>query len=956
MFNLDLTDEQYEARQKEFEAFKDTKTKEPSGSDVKKEYTVGCFQESDWQFIHAELMKDGSLEDNIPTNKCDCINDCLQSPVRGTYLLTDTEASELRANSKVDYVQINQVAYPGTYAINPDELTNSRTYRYASTVKNQQDVDDPYNTINTQPVGQTGGTGLPAADKLNRCTSQLYRHTQKRNPWVVLGNPQTIIDDRLYKTGTGKDIDLIVCDDHCWFGHMEFQNPSRISNIKQEDGAASTGVTAPSDYVGGNVLGSGFSSSSTNGSCDVLDVILEAPYYIDPAWFEASAGTRLTTRWDGTTVPVESVARDWWSNASQRSSQFAAAGTVPSSAVSSYTRTNSNGTLTDPGSPSPTSTWYSHGTPCASQAYGRSYGWAYNANKWYINLYGDGGVMFESCFDIVKIFHQNKPNRSSDNTKNPTITSNSWGRRFSSGQESQSTGYYYYRPATTDGTTSGTQYTSWTVNGNTDGSGGTAPRFMTNRISGGYQIQYTPVSGATFTAYNEMNAAGVFFVCAAGNHNQKMVKSTHPDYNNYVSPSNNTALSATQFTYSSDGLNYIKTINRGGFPQAFNEAIVVGALDNIFNSGKEQKANYSSMGDLVTLWATSGGFDPSAGSVNLSNAASKISMNNNSGYLARYDSTYEISSTQSYQSDDRGFNGTSSATPIACGLLATKLETNRNWSYSDIISWLNGLGTQDTSDFYYGSDTATSNSTDWSDKRSLQGGNGLVIYDGETESPSSTQAFRTLSLDVDGDVNVSGAATVLGAATVGGTLNVGGDITATSGSNQVVFQVGDGSLEITRSTGDAYIDFKTSTGEDYDARIAQDGTNAGLVITGDLSVSGTLSGGNGAGAILRWTLGANGSSDYTFTGPGGLSGTADPKLYLARGHTYEFVNNSGGSHPFQIQDSGGSPYNTGVTNNGASSGTITFSVPFSAPNTLQYKCTSHSSMGNTIIVYPDLSP
>ena len=47
----------------------------------------------------------------------------------------------------------------------------------------------------------------------------------------------------------------------------------------------------------------------------------------------------------------------------------------------------------------------------------------------------------------------------------------------------------------------------------------------------------------------------------------------------------------------------------------------------------------------------------------------------------------------------------------------------------------------------------------------------------------------------------------------GTTLNVGGDITATSGSNQVIFQAGDGSLEITRSTGDAYIDFKTSTGD-----------------------------------------------------------------------------------------------------------------------------------------------
>ena len=108
--NIDYTLEEYNQRKKEFETQKDTLPKEPLG-DVKKEYSVGCFQKSDWEFIHAELKKDGSLEDNIPTDKCECINDCLQSDVRGIYLLTDTEATELRANPKVDYVNINADAY-----------------------------------------------------------------------------------------------------------------------------------------------------------------------------------------------------------------------------------------------------------------------------------------------------------------------------------------------------------------------------------------------------------------------------------------------------------------------------------------------------------------------------------------------------------------------------------------------------------------------------------------------------------------------------------------------------------------------------------------------------------------------------------------------------------------------------------------------------------------------------
>ena len=116
-------------------------------------------------------------------------------------------------------------------------------------------------------------------------------------------------------------------------------------------------------------------------------------------------------------------------------------------------------------------------------------------------------------------------------------------------------------------------------------------------------------------------------------------------------------------------------------------------------------------------------------------------------------------------------------------------------------------------------------------------------------------------------------------------------------------------------------------------------------------------GGNGKFVSGKWTVTANGSSAYLFDGPGGLDASDDnPTIYLARGQTYEFVNNSGGSHPFQIRVSnGGSAYNVGVTNNTASSGTIKFEVPFAAPNTLVYQCTSHSGMVGNIVVYPSTS-
>ena len=162
------------------------------------------------------------------------------------------------------------------------------------------------------------------------------------------------------------------------------------------------------------------------------------------------------------------------------------------------------------------------------------------------------------------------------------------------------------------------------------------------------------------------------------------------------------------------------------------------------------------MGDIVTCWATSGGLILGQRSAYLTNAASKLSQPNSQAYHARYDSTYTVGSTQSLTCDDKGFNGTSSACPIACGLIATKLETNRDWTFSDIESWLNGLGTQSQQDFYYGVESTTENDTTWTDNRSLQGGSALVIYDG----PTTGGGLSDVSVEISGDLTFSGAFTL----------------------------------------------------------------------------------------------------------------------------------------------------------------------------------------------------
>ena len=133
--------------------------------------------------------------------------------------------------------------------------------------------------------------------------------------------------------------------------------------------------------------------------------------------------------------------------------------------------------------------------------------------------------------------------------------------------------------------------------------------------------------------------------------------------------------------------------------------------------------------------------------------------------------------------------------------------------------------------------------------------------------------------------------------------------------------------------------------------------------TGNINVTGTITAtsfsgdgsaltGAGTTTTAEWTLGADGSSHYTFTGPGVTAGATDPTIYLTRGQTYKFKNRSGG-HPFRIQyefqNTGGTAYNDGIVNNAAGNGTdLYWEVRNDTPDTLYYQCTSHTNMSGRI--------
>ena len=102
--------------------------------------------------------------------------------------------------------------------------------------------------------------------------------------------------------------------------------------------------------------------------------------------------------------------------------------------------------------------------------------------------------------------------------------------------------------------------------------------------------------------------------------------------------------------------------------------------------------------------------------------------------------------------------------------------------------------------------------------------------------------------------------------------------------------------------------------------------------------------GNPGNTESEYSVSNSTQNSYVFT-PNGFSN--NPTVVLYRGGTYKFKINATG-HPFYIKTTNtigiGDQYNDGVENNGAESGTITFTVPINAPDNLFYACQYHQTM------------
>ena len=633
-------------------------------SDPIDEYLVIVKDEKDWNEIHNYIINENEI-DGIPNRRIDCSNIQQFSLRTSIYLMSREEVNILKNHTKIESVELNPEKYP-----QPQSLMSLR-------FKKKIAMNKPAMTAGRGLNISIFGTTKHTAGRRGNWSHIFVNEPNLKNYQGVGIQTSASIDYDLSYSMTGKGVDAVIIDSGVAHLHPEF-------------------------------LGD-------DGKYRVKDVILDGPYKVDPEYFDSNNLT-YTKVVDGIEIGVgiaTTAAHEWWGDSTKRSSKFSKVGTfsihpnydLPH--VSTKTTNSGNDQLID-----------GHGTACASQIGGKSFGLAFECNLWNIRILlgGVGGIISgDGALNICAIWHGAKI-ISQNGDPDPTLINNSWGAASSTGYTSNYNYTHGYRGTTLSYTGTGSplivpensgacrnhKYFTYNYNGGQyiGGYGG----------SGGYP--YNGASSSNSAAENAISA-GCIVVAAAGNDNQKMSDINDVDYNNWYSNSNN-------YT------NRVFGVQKGGanITTRLQGTIVVGALDcavEPFNSKQGatsysvRRVCYSNNGPMINVWAPA-------------------EMTMAAGYSSSYEDYTREDDSSFY---DCFFNGTSSACPNTCSVIALYLQYNRKAKQSDVHWWLDKRGTveidlsdpySDENDPNYWSrsyDSSTDSSTSIGDCYNLRGNSNL---------------------------------------------------------------------------------------------------------------------------------------------------------------------------------------------------------------------------------------
>ena len=612
-------------------------------------YTLAVTSPEYWNTIHNALIVD-SNEDGIPDRKVTCSDTKEHSPTRGTYLLTEEEANEISKHPQVKWIELSPSDYPYSYPLpEPD------TKRFRKNVKIYRNLTTSAFSISATSAEE---------NRTNWATKRVGVTTNGKSWPNVTGNAAVINDDLSFSL-TGKNVDVIIHDSGIMQYHPEFIDD--------------------------------------DGNSRVRDVVLDGPFYIDPDYFTTRNLTY--TKPDGRTGITTASAHAWWEGALGRSASFSSVGTV--AIPDNYTVANTLGI----GGTSHTMT-SSHGTGCAGLSAGKNFGLAFESNIWNMSAISSPTSMsIEASYDIMKIFHQNKPTNTETGRKNPTVVNGSWG--YFAGFNSGTQVYYSFKGSTGN-------FTGYASNS-------TGVQAMAYGLVQGqtYNRQFATSSrsNSTETAGDEMVNAGVIYVTSAGNSNQRLgLGLSDPHLNDYLTTLNGadtrTGVPGANVsgTVPSGHRNYIHPANIGyNTTTDYHPAVCVGAMDDFIESNyQERKASYSNNGPGVDVWA------PADETLSAGMRAANGDQLGTEINFSRYNSDFV----------DRYFNGTSAASPVVAGVVALFLQSKPSATSADVKDFIRTQASQMLPNSEWANPYPTDNDAEyWRDSYNNRGAANRVVYD-----------------------------------------------------------------------------------------------------------------------------------------------------------------------------------------------------------------------------------